>query len=110
MEQGAVQVRGMLILPLLFCLGACAHVQPIRLNPVSTLVQSPHRPTARAAQPSYAAAASSCVGPSSRRLTRARKDELFRQFAAQDSPPEGQPDSAPMPAKARTPACRTAGR
>lgn len=108
-----MQVRGTLILPLLLCLAACAHVQPVqqmRLNPVGAPVPPPRRAAARAPQPAYAAASSSCAGPASRRLTRARKDELFRQFAAQDGPQDGQPDSAPTPAKGRTPACRTAGR
>ena len=102
----------MLILPLVFCLASCAHVQPVqqvRLNPASALGPRPRHAAPRAVQPAYAAL-SSCTGPVPRRLTRARKDELFRQFAAQDSPQDGQPDSAPTPAKARKAACRTAGR
>lgn len=111
MGQKAVQVQTRLILLLLLCLAACVRQQPIRLSP-AIAYSLPERHVARSVQPSHAAPHPSCDGPTSRRLTRARKRELFRQFAAQDqtAAPDSQPDAAPLPAEARKPACRTAGR
>ncbi len=107
MKHRALQVRRKLILLPLLCLAACVRGQPIVLNPASIHL-SPPRNLAHAAPPTHAAAAPRlpCSSLAARRLTRARKDELFRQFASQD----GQPDDSPTPAKAPTDACRTAGR
>jgi len=107
MEHGALRVRRKLILLPLLCLAACVRGQPIVLSPASIHL-SPPRDVARAAPPTHVAAAPRlpCTGPAARRLTRARKRELFRQFASHD----GQPDDSPTPAKASTAACRTAGR
>lgn len=107
MEHSALRVRTKLILLPLLCLAACVHGRPIMLSPASIHLSSP-RNAAQAAPPAHVAAAPRppCTGPAARRLTRARKHELFRQFASQDS----QPDSSPTPAKAPTAACRTAGR
>ncbi len=107
MEHSALQVRRKLILLPLLCVAACVRGQPIVLNPASIhLLPPPY--VEHAALPTHVAAAPRppCTGAAARRLTRARKDELFRQFASQD----GQPDDAPTPAKAPTAACRTAGR
>ncbi len=111
MGQKAVQVQTRLILLPLLCLAACVRQQPIRLSPV-VAYSLPERHVARAIQPAHAAPHPSCDGPTSRRLTRERKRELFRQFAAQgqSAAQDSQPDDAPPPAEARKPACRTAGR
>ena len=106
-----MQVQGRLILLPLLCLAACAHEQPIRVAPLSIHL-SPPRYAARAVQPVHAAP-SPCARPAARKLTRVRKDELFRQFAAQDGPRDDAPapDDSPLrPAKARQAACRAAGR
>ncbi len=102
-----MQVRRKVILLPLLCVAACVRGPPIVLRPASIYL-SPPRDVARAAAPTHIATAPRlpCTGPVARRLTRARKDELFRQFTSQD----GQPDDPPTPAKAPTAACRTAGR
>ena len=101
-----MQVQITLILLPLLSLAACAHGPPIRLNPASATVAVP-RPVAHVTLATHLdASRSPCAGPASRRLTKAREDELFRQFAAHD----GRAAEPPPPAKARVSACRTAGR
>ena len=101
-----MQVRKKLILLPLLSLAACAHGPPIRLSPASATVAVPRHDAHATLAAQITGSRSPCAGPASRRLTRARKDELFRQFAADD----GQPHDPPPPAKAPTSACRTAGR
>ena len=105
-EQGTVHVQKKLILLPLLSLAACVHEPPIRLSPASTTLAVPRHVAHDTLATHLAASRSPCTGPASRRLTKARKDELFRQFAAHD----GRPDEPPPPAKAPMPACRTAGR
>ena len=106
MEHSALQVQRKLILLSLLFVTACVRGQPIVPSPASIYL-SPPRNLPHAAPPTHVAAFPRllCTGPTAHRLTRARTDELFRQFASQDS----QPDNLPMLAKASTDACRTAG-
>ena len=97
-----MRVQTKLILLPLLSLAACVYQPPIRLNPA---VAVPRHVAHDTLATHLTASRPPCAGPAPRRLTRARKDELFRQFAEHD----GRPDEPPPPAKAQVPACRTAG-